>query len=629
MTERFTGTFEQLKDKLKDIPGEWKDLNPSQKQLRATSGGILNWYPATGSIMFQGKSPALEALRNAVTAAVADSAPAPSTPSAGPVTVGVAEKPSPIPAKPAAAPAVTSVSANTQPETATVASPGGFLDKPFADSELVFGLIGAVGTELEKVRSILEDRLKVVGYSVTQVRITKDVIPAIVPTNVAAGASEFERLKGLMDAGNEARRASGDNSILALGAAAFINSKRKTDASNYPQHEAKRAYIISSLKHPDEVARLREIYPQGFYLVGVHADEKRRFDYLTKDKNIPADNANALIDRDEDEDLVHGQKVTDTFHLSDFFIRIDGQDDCLKHSLWRILDLLFGNPYVTPTFDEYAMFLAFAASLRSADLSRQVGAVVAINDQVVATGANDCPKAGGGLYWPKYNPQTHEIEDQEDGRDYMRREDSNKIEQHKIITEILDKGEKAGLDRGKLETALRGSRIRDLTEFGRVVHAEMEALLSCGRARLPVKDGTVYTTTFPCHNCAKHIVATGISRVVFIEPYQKSKAAEFHTDSIEVGFVSDGTASEKRNVVSFEPFVGVGPRRFFDLFSVRLGSGYPLKRKDATGYTLEWKPDVGRLRLQMLPVSYLDLELVASDMFLKASKRKKESSNGK
>jgi len=631
MAERFTGTFEQLKDKLKGISGEWKDLNPSQKQLRANSGGILNWYPATGSIMFQGKSPALETLRNAVTAAIEGSAPAPATPTSAHTAVAVAEKPTALPTttKPVAPAVGRAISEHPQPEPVSALTPAGFLDKPFADSELVFGLIGAVGTELEKVRSILEDRLKVVGYTVTQVRLTKDVIPTIVPTDLAAGAVEYERLKGLMDAGNEARRASGDNSILALGAAAFINSKRKTDSSNYRQHEPKRAYIVSSLKHPDEVARLREIYPQGFYLIGVHADEKRRFDYLTKDKNIPADKANALIDRDEDEDLVHGQKVTDTFHLSDFFVRIDGQDDCLKHSLWRILDLLFGNPYVTPTFDEYAMFLAFAASLRSADLSRQVGAVIAIDDQVVATGANDCPKAGGGLYWPKYNPQTHEIEDQEDGRDYMRGEDSNKIEQQKIISEILAKAEAAGLDRGTLETALRGSRIRDLTEFGRVVHAEMEALLSCGRAQIPIKGGIVYTTTFPCHNCAKHIVAAGIARVVFIEPYQKSKAAEFHTDSIQVGFTETGTPAVDRHMVSFQPFVGVGPRRFFDLFSVRLGSGYPLKRKDPVGHTIEWKPGGGRLRLQMLPVSYLDLELVASDMFLKASVSKKESQHGK
>jgi deoxycytidylate deaminase len=268
------------------------------------------------------------------------------------------------------------------------------------------------------------------------------------------------------------------------------------------------------------------------------------------------------------------------------------------------------------------MFQAFAASLSSADLSRQVGAVVALGEQIVATGANDCPRAGGGRYWPLYNEDTHQIEDQEDGRDYKRGEDSNKVEQQKIIDEILRRAEIVGLDPDKLRETLEASRIRDLTEFGRVVHAEMDALLSCSRARISTQGGTVYTTTFPCHNCAKHIVSAGIERVVFIEPYQKSKAAEFHTDSIQVGFTNSPTQEDKPKIVCFEPFVGVGPRRFFDLFSTQLGSGYPIRRKDESGRLMEWKPEKSRLRLQMLPVSYLDLEILANHMFREACERK-------
>jgi deoxycytidylate deaminase len=612
--ERFTGTFEELKKKLAGIAGEWKDLNPNQKQLRNLAGGILNWYPATGSILFQGKSPAVDLLRGVVVKALAglpeEEVTAPPSPEGISEAAKKGKRSHEVPAP------------EPPPPTA------GLLANPFSDSELVFGLIGAVGTELDKVRTILEDRLKVAGYNVVQIRVTRDVIPQMVPVRFGTGVgSEYDRIASLMDAGNDARKRSGDNSILALGSVAFINSKR-TLAQDFPQHEPKRAYIISSLKHPDEVARLREIYPQGFYLIGVHADEKRRFDYLTKDKRISAADANKLIARDQEEHVPYGQKVTETFHLSDFFVRIDGHDDHLKNSLWRILDLLFGRPYVTPTFDEYAMFLAFAASLRSADLSRQVGAVVAIERQVVATGANDCPKAGGGLYWPEYNEQTHEIEDQKDGRDYMRGEDSNRIEQQKIIDEIVARAREAGIDPKSVEAILKASRIRDLTEFGRVVHAEMEALLSCARARVPVLGGTLYATTFPCHNCAKHIVAAGIKRVVFIEPYQKSKAAEFHTDSIQVGFIDADEDGGRRQIVSFEPFVGVGPRRFFDLFSMRLGSGYPLMRKDGNGRALVWQPEQGRLRLQMLPVSYLDLELLASDMFTTAAKTLKEHPHG-
>ena len=616
MALRFAGTLEELKAKLAKIEGEWRELNPNQKQLRAKSGAILNWYPSTGSINFQGNSPALETLEGEVAGALTgQNSPAQITAAPAPAVPGIrgpAAPKAPEQAQPSnlGAPAAASLAQREAVQAR----------KPFAASELVFALVGAVGTQLERVRTVLEERLKVIGYSVTHIHVSKDVIQTIAKGLVLPDNDEHGRIKALMDAGDKARKDTGDNSILASGAAAFINSKREKDEDGQPKHMPRRAYIISSLKHPEEVARLREIYPLGFYLIGVHADEKRRFEYLTVDRRISALGANELMERDEDDHLPHGQRLIDTFHLSDFFVRIDGHDDQLKFSLWRVLDLLFSNPYVTPTFDEYAMFLAFAASLRSADLSRQVGAVVAVNEQVVATGANDCPKAGGGLYWPEYNPQSHKIEDQADGRDYMLKADSNKIEQAKIIEQIVGDCQDIVKDADKLRSALKKSRISDLTEFGRVVHAEMEALLSCARARITTSGGTVYSTTFPCHNCAKHIIAAGIRRVVFIEPYQKSKAAEFHTDSIHVGFIDPEHADDERLMVHFEPFVGVGPRRFFDLFSLRLGSGYPLKRKDDAGHTIEWIPEDGRLRLQMLPFSYLDLEFKASDVFNEARK---------
>jgi hypothetical protein len=67
----------------------------------------------------------------------------------------------------------------------------------------------------------------------------------------------------------------------------------------------------------------------------------------------------------------------------------------------RFFDLIFGYPFRTPTAAEHAMFLAFADSPRSADLvsaGRSRGRVSA--DEVIATGANNVPCHGGGLYWP-------------------------------------------------------------------------------------------------------------------------------------------------------------------------------------------------------------------------------------
>ncbi len=154
------------------------------------------------------------------------------------------------------------------------------------------------------------------------------------------------------------------------------------------------------------------------------------------------------------------------------------------------------------------MFHAFSASLRSADLSRQVGAVIAKEDEIIAAGANECPKFGGGLYWPMFNEETKSIEDVEGGRDYKLGEDSNEAEQQKIVNEILEKALKKGIDTVGFKEVLEASRIKDLTEFGRVVHAEMEALISCARTHISSRGAVLYCTTFPCHNF--HVIILGL-----------------------------------------------------------------------------------------------------------------------
>ncbi|WP_237334059.1 dCMP deaminase family protein, partial [Vibrio anguillarum] len=228
--------------------------------------------------------------------------------------------------------------------------------------------------------------------------------------------------------------------------------------------------------------------------------------------------ATLLIQRDADESDKHGQHTRDTYHLSDFFIDFGANRDKAQHDIWRTLDLMFGKPYVTPTFDEFAMFMAFSSSLRSADLSRQVGAVMTKNKNIIATGANDIPQFGGGLYWPEYDSSGVKIIDKDNGRDWKRGFDSNAREKKLIINNIIDSlpDEKA---KDTLRELLHSSKIKDITEYGRVVHAEMEAILACARSDISTKDAELYCTTFPCHNCAKHIVASGIKRVVYVEPY--------------------------------------------------------------------------------------------------------------
>jgi deoxycytidylate deaminase len=472
----------------------------------------------------------------------------------------------------------------------------------------VIGLVGAVGTQQKRVVEAIEDRLRGFNYDTRQIRVSQDVIGALYSDIPSQFSSEFDRISTYIDRGNDARKSSGDNSILALGICSEIFRDREHDEQQNVKHRPRVAYVVNSLKHPEEVRRLRRVYTDGFYLIGVYSSKETRRDYLVREKDIDPLKAEELIARDEDGIEGHGQHTRDTFHLADFFIHLGDRDLLWKNDLWRILDLIFAYPYFTPTFDEYAMFMAFASSLRSADLSRQIGAVIARDNEIIATGANDCPRPLGGLYWSECDPETHEYSDAENGRDYKRGQDSNKKEQQKIVDEILQRLEQ-GVDKSRVEAALLRSRIGDLTEYGRVVHAEMEALLFCARNTVDARGATLYTTTFPCHNCAKHIIAAGIARVVYVEPYPKSKAMEFHSDAI--GSREDPGSG----LVIFEPFVGIGPRKFFDLFSMRLSTGSELVRKNKDGKILYWQRDSSCARIQMLPCSYLEQETEATKRF--------------
>ena len=511
------------------------------------------------------------------------------------------------------------------------------------NTELVIGLVGAVGTNLARVKKVIKEHLFDAGYKVEEIKISRDVIPELL--DIDKWDTPYERFDVLITAGNTARRTAEEldfglengNAILAYGASAIISAVREKDEENNPQPAFKTAYIIDSLKRPEEVEALRAIYPLGFILVGAYEAEEQRVKNLCglNDVDMKRSEAEKLIVRDADEEKEpFGQRVTDTYHLADFFVQVTESPTRLECDIERMVDIWFGHPFRTPTFDEYAMYLAFAASLRSADLSRQVGAVIARekDNEILSMGANECPRSGGGLYWP-VRFDTGCIGDLRDGRDYTRGKDSNRVQQLEIIREIVGIMRKLqeSVDEDKLKEALEKSPITDLTEYGRVVHAEMEAMLACARNQLSTKQTTLYCTTFPCHNCAKHIVAAGITRVIYIEPYAKSKAFEFHTDSI-VRAEPGQHLNEQEGKVRFEPFVGVGPRRFFDLFSMRHGSSYDLKRKDKqTGSAVERPIEERQLRLQLKAVSYLNLEREASLIFdeIRSSANKDGEQHGK
>lgn len=472
----------------------------------------------------------------------------------------------------------------------------------FTDSELIIGMVSPVGVNSSQISETLKNRLKNFKYDVEVIKVSS-LLPSF------EGNNENDRINHFINAGDLYRSQYG-NDILAKGVVTEIRKIR--DNKNKSKNIA---YIIDSLKHPSEVELLRKVYNNGFYLLGIHANQKQRQQYLEQERQCTEEEAKILIKRDENEESKSGQKTRDTYHLADFFINFGVNTTKINNTIQRFLDLIFSDPYKNPTFDEFAMFMAFNSSVRSADLSRQVGAVLSKDKHILSTGANDVPQFSGGLYWAEVNNKDGSILDKEQGKDYKRKQDPNKKIQDDLIKEIIEKMSSI-LDKTqetRLEKTLKNSLISDLTEFGRVVHAEMEAILACGRNGIPTKDTILYCTTFPCHNCAKHIVASGVKRVIYVEPYPKSKALELHNDSIMlVSELDDNKDNKEQDKVLFEPFIGVGPRRFLDLFSMSLGLGTKLIRKDKNngGTTFEWSPssNYAKIRTPLSPKSYLEIE---------------------
>lgn len=492
--------------------------------------------------------------------------------------------------------------------------------------ELIVGLVGAVGTNLRYVVAELERQLACFDYAAKHIKISDDIITTMDNVKLPEEASKYVRTKTYMDSGDKICSNDKDGKKLARGALKCIRDIRK----ELPE-ESKVAYIIDSFKRPEEVQLFRKVYGNGFFLIGVYSDKARRIKYLV-DARMKESEALELIERDENggsKESPYGQNTRATFQLSDFFVDFSKNDfsetgdssGFARNQLERIIRLLFGDPFVSPTFGEFAMFTAYSSSLRSVDLSRQIGAAIVRDNEVLSTGVNEVPKFGGGVYVPYVSKETHEYIDFPSGRDYMVGYDPNKREIENITEDII-----RNLPTGDLaitltlKDAINKSTLKDLTEYSRVVHAEMEALSMCARNGISTKGSKMYVTTFPCHTCAKLILAAGIVEVVYIEPYPKSKSLDLFPDSISTD------ENERSNKMLLTPFFGVAPTRYVDMFSMIHGILTDRQRKYSKdiesdgkiihrkGERVAWEPSNDKTPRYSLPkISYLETEDVELD----------------
>jgi deoxycytidylate deaminase len=470
--------------------------------------------------------------------------------------------------------------------------------------ELILAFAGPIGCGIKLAISEAQSSLESIGYKVHVIKLSRlierniDNGNIVITTPGDSLSKGAQRIIRLQNGGNALRKQEGTSILVenAIQEIVILRGKQQKEDNfdgNFMDYVPKlTAYLIDQVKHPDEVSLLRIVYGQMFNLIGVISVAEKRRSRLSGMDKISANEISDLMERDRRQEADNEQQLDKALQMADFFISTDhGTTTSLQSKLKRFFDLIHGGNGITPTSQEYGMYTAYAASLKSACLSRQVGASISDRTgKIVSTGCNDVPKAMGGLYSSDDHTHDRRCVHRDEQVCFNDREKNSLKDDMKQALMLLRKAQTSDspsdvpsdvplIDEHEIEKVLnvvyKASHIGDLIEFSRAVHAEMDAIISLARSGTPgIVGANLYTTTFPCHSCARHIVAAGIVKVYYIEPYEKSLAQKLHDDAI--AFETEDDDAEKVGYnpqlhsqrVRFIHFEGVAPRQYLNYFKM-------------------------------------------------------------
>jgi len=323
--------------------------------------------------------------------------------------------------------------------------------------------------------------------------------------------------------------------------------------------------VVDGIRNVAEIEHLRDRFGNRFFLFALECPLSQRWERLRPGYEKTGRSMGDFLhddQRDHDEELGYGQQVQLCVDQAD--VLIDNSDDVsqadLRTKLEDYADLVLGRKYRFARPIEIYMNVAYSASHGSKCIKRQVGAVIVsalpnVMGEVVGQGFNENPIGTRPC-----------IEEARYGADLERRRPGKcyrDIVRQSGFVELVENGthcprcsEKIQLlttpgppwvcaaCKGDIELYFWPERAMTLCT---AVHAEVTAILSAsGRA----KGATLYTTTFPCFQCAEKIAQVGIANIVFNELYPDVRAAE----RLEIAGI---------RVLRFE---GIRSRRFDEIF---------------------------------------------------------------
>ena len=384
---------------------------------------------------------------------------------------------------------------------------------------ILIGLTGSFGAGSTTTADFLTTKdFKFKKISLSQ--YLKDNIKKVDPEFLKK--EEKERRQLLQDYGDKLRLKNG-NSFLVDVVEKEIKKNLETDK-----------VVVDSIKNIEEINKLRNI-SNKFYLFAIDAKIENRWERLKS--NYCDDYSSFVSDdkRDSGEDQpVCGQQVSNCILKADFLINNDDPFFINRHknininiesfgqkikSYLYLIDNPGGRP---PSIDELSMSYSICLSLKSPCLQRKVGALIInevfdnkgflIDFEIISQGFNNPPKEIENCYI-KRACQRHLVLDEYENETKFCRNCGKKLKFKK-------NGEKfcKSHDRKYLKLP---SKILDLC---RALHAEENAILTAGKYGLPLNSTVLYTTTYPCNDCAKKIIRSQIKKVIYLEPYPVQQA---------------------------------------------------------------------------------------------------------
>jgi len=446
--------------------------------------------------------------------------------------------------------------------------------------ELIFGICSPIGSLKDKVIEKITQKLEIdYQYKVIKIKLS-DFIDEYtfseeenndLPTT-PDGSNVFKQYFEKINKGNIIRKFN-RNERLAEYAVKKIHidrveaTKKAKQLSENPKttdYESRRVcYILDSIKTKEELRLLKKIYSNNFYSVSIFSPLEDRKSNL-KNKKFENSEIETIIEIDDKQKDKFGQNVRDVFVEGDLFVRVSKENITkIESKIVRFLHLIFESAIITPTIEEIAMYNAKAAAGNSACLSRQVGAcIIDDNDSILSIGWNDVPKYGGNLY---------SSNSKKDHRCFNHEYCSNDLQKDNVVEDIVNSiinDEKfshinsiPGVEKLLKENIRSNTKVKDLIEFSRSVHAEMHAII---QGALTTGDKIIsarlFCTTYPCHNCSRHIIAAGIKEVYYIEPYVKSLCLTLHEDAM----TENENTNDKVKILIFD---GISPKKYLSFFT--------------------------------------------------------------